>query len=364
MKNANGYGSVTKLKGNRRKPYMVRITTGTSVDYDTGKLIVNRKVLGYYPTQTEARQALADYHKNPNAIELNITFAEVFEKWSEEKFKTVSQSNINGYLAAFKALSPLHRARFRDLQPFAIQRAIMESEKNYPMRKKMLGLVSQLYRFAALNRIVPGDVNPARSIDIGKKEPTAKAHMRFSTQEVEALWQWADNEYVQVILMMIYTGCRPGELFAARKEDVHLRDQYWYIPAGKNETSVRRVPLHRSILPFFEGWMEKPGDFLITQLNGREFRFQSNHNQYTETYWSPVLEEIGVLEYTAEDGSVRLHKPHDCRHTFTSMRKGQKLDEAMRRKIQGHAGQGIGERVYTEYELSTLLEEINKLWIP
>ena len=164
--------------------------------------------------------------------------------------------------------------------------------------------------------------------------------------------------------MMIYTGCRPGELLAAKKKDVHLEDGYWYIPEGKIETSTRRVPLHRSIVPFFEYWMNTPGDFLITQLNGREFRFQTNHKQYTETYWNPVLKEVGILDYIAEDGSQRAHKPHDCRHTFTSMWKTQKLDEAMRRKIQGHAGQGIGERVYTEFEMEALQAEIDKLPAP
>lgn len=364
MKNANGYGSVTKLSGKRRRPYMVRVTEGYTVDYDTGKLVEHRKVLGYYATQAEARQALADFHKNPNAIELNVTFAEVFEKWAEDKYETISRSNVNGYNAAFKALSPLHGERFRDIQPMTIQRAISNSGKGYQTRRKMLGLVSQMYKFAALNRIVPSDVNPARSIDIGKKEQIAKLHQRFSTEEVSQLWNWSNNEYVQVILMMIYTGCRPGELLAAKKEDVHLDEVYWFIPAGKTEAATRRVPLHRAIVPFFAQWMEKPGEYLVTQLNGREFRFQTNHGQYSENYWTPVLEEVGVLKYIADDGTERLHKPHDCRHTFTSMWKTQKLDEAMRRKIQGHSGQGIGERVYTEYEMTTLLEEINQLWTP
>ena len=80
--------------------------------------------------------------------------------------------------------------------------------------------------------------------------------------------------------------------------------------------------------------------------------------------WKSQAKEVGVLKYIADDVIERLHKPHDCRHTFTSMWKTQKLDEAMRRKIQGHSGQGIGERVYTEYEMTTLLEEINQLWTP
>lgn len=34
MKLANGYGSITKLKGNRRKPFLVRITTGKDTTHE------------------------------------------------------------------------------------------------------------------------------------------------------------------------------------------------------------------------------------------------------------------------------------------------------------------------------------------
>ena len=43
MKLPNGYSSVTKLSGNRRNPYMARVTLGRD---DYGQLV--RKTLGYY----------------------------------------------------------------------------------------------------------------------------------------------------------------------------------------------------------------------------------------------------------------------------------------------------------------------------
>lgn len=61
MKRANGNGSITKVKGNRRKPYKVVITKGW--DSTTGKQI--KKMLGYYFTQKEANKALADYLDTP-----------------------------------------------------------------------------------------------------------------------------------------------------------------------------------------------------------------------------------------------------------------------------------------------------------
>ena len=79
------------------------------------------------------------------------------------------------------------------------------------------------------------------------------------------------------------------------------------------------------------------------------------------SYWTPILRDIGILEYTNENGETAEHLPDDTRHTFTTMWKEKKLDEAMRRKIQGHSGKGIGEIVYTHFELEKLKEELNKL---
>lgn len=42
MKLPNGYGSVTKLSGNRRKPYLARVTLGWVINEETGKAVQNR----------------------------------------------------------------------------------------------------------------------------------------------------------------------------------------------------------------------------------------------------------------------------------------------------------------------------------
>ena len=107
--------------------------------------------------------------------------------------------------------------------------------------------------------------------------------------------------------------------------------------------------------------MKKGNEYLITNLSGDKFQFDTNHYGYTDNYWTPILNDIGILQYKNAKGEGAEHLPHDTRHTFTSMWKEKRLDEAMRRKIQGHSGKGIGEIVYTHFELEKLREELNKL---
>ena len=80
MKLPNGYGSVTKLSGNRRKPYLARVTLGWITDEKTGKSVQNRVPLGTFKTKKDALQALADYGANPYDIQNNnMTLAELYE---------------------------------------------------------------------------------------------------------------------------------------------------------------------------------------------------------------------------------------------------------------------------------------------
>ena len=48
-------------------------------------------------------------------------------------------------------------------------------------------------------------------------------------------------------------------------------------------------------------------------------------------------------------------------HTFATLWHEQRLNEGIRRYIQGHAQQGVGEQVYTHYDIDVIREELNRL---
>lgn len=362
MKNANGYGSVTKLSGKRRRPYMVRVTEKYTVDYDTGKLAEHRKVLGYYATQAEARQALADYHNNPMIFQQDATFAEVYEKWSSKKYETLSASAVRAYKAAFKNSNQLYSMKMRDVQAIALQRTLDTGGHSYEVKSNMAQLWRAMFTFAIANQLVQTGLNPADYLDLGKKEKKKKPHQRFSRDELTALVEHADDPNVQVVLLLIYTGLRPGELVDLRKENVHLDERWIYIDHGKTANAVRPVPLHPLVVPFVERLMKEQGENLVTKADGSDYSFSFEYNRqlFSRQVWEPALRKAGVLEY--EPG--KNHRPHDARHTFASLWKGQKLDEAIRRKIQGHSGQGIGEQVYMLPDHDDLIAEMDQLWSP
>ncbi len=362
MRLPNGFGNVSKLPGKRRKPWRARKTVGWEFDEIHMTAKQEFMTVGYYETRQEAIQALAKYNANPFEIDSDITFAEVYEKWSERKFEEISRSNINGYQASYKLCSAIYNVKFADLKLSHLQGVVDTSGRNYPTLKKLRILFNQLFDYAVQNDIIGKDKHIVEYLKIGTPTKSDK-HYRFTDQEIQTLWRWSENnEYIQVILMLIYSGVRPGELFNLKKSNVNLEEKSFYIEKGKTENAARKVPIHQSTLPFFEHWMQKnDSEYLVTQLNGLNFRFDTNHGQYTDSYWKPLLTDMGILQYKNDKGETREHTPDDTRHTFTTMWKEKKLDEAMRRKIQGHSGKGIGEMVYTHFEFEKLREELNKL---
>lgn len=362
MKFPNGYGGISKLPGNRRNPWRVRVTTGWIIDEKTQKAKQQHVTIGYYPTRTEALKALANYNANPYDINAQkVTFAEVYEKWSKKKYEEISDSNVNGYKASYKVCGDLYEMRFADIKLSHLQAVIDNSGKAYPTRRKIKILLNQMFDYAVVNEIIPRDKHIVEYVNVGKEEKSEK-HYRFNDKEIETLWRWStNNEYVQLILMLIYSGVRPGELFNLKRTDLDLEQQLFTIRQGKNKNAARKVPLHKKTAPFFEEWAKKDTEYLITNRSGDKFNFDKNHVSYTDVYFTPVLKEMGILTYKNDKGDIKQHLPDDTRHTFTSMWREARLDEAMRRKIQGHSGKGIGEIVYTHYELDKLKEELNKL---
>ncbi|MCC8077603.1 MAG: site-specific integrase [Oscillospiraceae bacterium] len=350
MRLPNGFGNVSKLPGNRRKPYRARITVGWEVDDNTGTIRQQFKTIGYYETKQEGLIALSIYHQNPYDMDSSkITFKEIFEKWSAEHYPKISDSNVKGYNAAYRSCVVIENMRFVDIKKSHLQGVIDDSGKNYPTMKKIKSLFNQLYKFAMQNDLCSKDYS--KYIDIEQyrdKNPNAYNRKPFSKAEVQRVWDWKDtNEYFSVILMLIYTGVRIGELLDLKKENVNLSERWFDVTASKTEAGIRKVPIAEKIVPFFEYWISKNDcEYVLSTPDGKHFEYRN----YYDSYWMPLVEQMGMQ-----------HRPHDTRHTCISLLTVAGVQDKVIKKIVGHKGQSITEIVYTHFEIQELIDAINKI---
>ena len=337
MRLPNGYGSVYKLSGKRRKPYIVRKTIGWS---DEGKQLY--RTIGYYETKKMAIQALADFNNNPYDVEVSaLTFTDIFNRWKEQKFNDISKSAINGYNAAYETSKELHHIKFVDIKTMHLQDIINTCGKGYDTLRKIKVLYNQLFKYAMQNDIVGKDYSAF--IDIGKKKEST-SRKPFTEKEIQRLFEVKNNmEYVDTILIMIFTGLRIGELLTLKSDNIDLENRT--ITGGiKTEAGKNRIiPISKKILPLIERRLVGNEYFIVNS-----FGKKMNYDNYYKEKFIPIMEKLNMN-----------HKPHDCRHTFATLMSNSNANSTAIKKIIGHSSYITTEKIYTHKDIEELKKAID-----
>lgn len=338
MKNPNGYGSVVKLSGNRRRPWMVRITTARVIE--NGKARQIRKVLGYYANRKDALSALARYNDDPYDPDAKqVTFAEVYARWSPEHI--LSKSSMEGRAAAFKNVAPLHDMPINQIRVAHIESVYSGLTPSNAYTAHVM--IKQVFRYAMRHEIIKKDysalVNPP------KRDPVKIRREAFDLSQIAALMK-DGTDSSEMILVGILTGFRPQELTMLRTEDVDLEEETikggLKTKAGKD----RLVPIHPAIMEIIK--KRCTGGHLFHRPAGTPHDYFSYRTEFLRT-----MQRFG-LEHTC----------HDTRHTFVTLAKEAGMDEYILKLIVGHSVSDITERVYTHRSIARLREEIRKIVLP
>lgn len=350
-----GFGSIIKMGGNRRNPYMVmvRIQVGKKINEEKGTVLPEYKILGYTKTRKDGILMLEQYHNNPYDFANNVKFYEIYEKTCNEFLVGKSRSTHLAYEASFKACEKLHNKVFKDIKVIDLQHVIDTCGKNYPTLRKIKVMLNMMYKYAMKYDLCGKDYS--EYIDILKykdKNPDKIDRLPFTKEDIDVLWDLSNDRWYQIILMLIYTGTRISEFLELKKENINLEEQWFDVVKSKTESGIRRVPIADCILPFFKEWYEYSTiDYLICTPEQKKMLYRN----YRDAYWSGILNEINMSQYT----------PHCTRHTCISLLAEQKVDPTTIKKIVGHSGaMTLTERVYTHLDISILIEAVNKMYKP
>ena len=340
MRKPNGYGCIKKLSGNRRRPYAFVISLN-------GK----QKPVEYFPTQLEAEIFAADYNRalgNPSLADHEVTFAELYQRWlcRHVADTSPSQSAIAGYRNAYAHCSSIHEMVFSSLRYSDYQIILDNMKKNglsYSSLKKVRSLISMVSEYA-LKLEISGK-NYSKVLSIGKNKPV-RPHKPFSRQKINRLWKHSGSPGVDTVLILLYTGMRVGEMLNLKKYDVNQRLQYLKITRSKTISGIRTIPIHSRIFPFIITRMSSPGEFLISDCHGKPYSYSS----YC-VLWKKIMTLIHAEKHTT----------HDCRHTVATLLDNYGANETAKKRILGHSGGDVTERVYTHKNLRQLRKCIELL---
>lgn len=333
LKLPNGFGSITKKSGRRRRPYEIR------------KFIDGRqKVIGYEASYESALAFLCEYNKNPLLFSPSeITFSELFTLVKAYLYPRIKPHTQQSYTASYNHLKRLYDKQFAKIRIGDLQSAIRDIHDNgagYSTQKKARQVLHHMYTYAVKYEIIPPEKDISRYIDIDKDKKVYKKTI-FNTRQIYKLFRATDeHRYAKMILMHMMLGTRPSEFLAIEKTDVKLRQRYLIIRESKTEAGRNRIiPLHKQTLPFWIEFLAENNKYIATDNNG----IHLNYSRF-RTCFDKTLIEL----------KIKRHTPHECRHTLASLLNNADANPTAIKRILGHASSNITEKHYTHKDLHQL----------
>ena len=330
-KRANGTGSISKLSGNRAKPWMAR-KNGVSI--------------GTFATRHDAQKALERLTDVTVNDKFNMTFAQVYERWHQEHQREISASMDGNYRLAYKHCAQLHDMPMRKILRSDCQAAIIALEmqgKSKSTCDKLRGLLGQLGRWAVDEGILL--TNPAENLNTVAKQKSVREI--FTEEDIKAIKN-SKLHAADIALILISCGCRPGELFNVPL--VNCREDH-FIGGSKTEAGRNRViPIGPDGIEAYKRIrtraLSKGSPLLIDGYKGQN----KTSPNFTKRDWKELMEEIGRQGMT----------PYSCRHTFITRAIRAGVELPVLEAIVGHVDRET-TKIYTHLHADDLVEAVQNI---
>lgn len=335
-RNPNGYGCVTRLKGNRTKPWVVKVTV-----YDAdgrGKQVV----IDYAETWERANIILAQYNDHPWNIDRNkVTLADLYQRWAKVKLPKLGISSQKTLKSAFNHCKKYYGMKYRNIRAYHMQDCIDNCGLSYSVQGQIKALWGHLDNFAFECDIIDkmySQLTSATPVPETSRTP-------FTQEQIDALWAIQDEPWVDTVLVFIYTGFRLNELLGMKTEQVNMQEQYMQGGIKTASGKGRIVPIHPRISPFVEARVNRGNTYLLTTDSGKKLTMSIYYR-----VWGEVMEKIHADK-----------TPHEARHTFETMLDNAQGNRKCIDMLMGHKSKDVGNRVYNHKTIDQLRETIQLL---
>lgn len=344
-------GSRVKVK--RRKPWVFRITVGYERG-PNGNWRQKTKTVGTYATYKEACDARAEYTRGKLSVKDDLTFAEGYQRWEEEKSKTVVPKTLEVYRVAYRKCAELYDRQVSSIRLEEMQ-SIIDRDKTTSGKKTLRTVFTGVFEYAHKNDYI--DTNKTEYLKVQYGTVKSTRHYRFSDEELDVLWSHRDDDLGAFLIISCFTGLRTKELIDMKQSDVDVSRRTLFVPKGKTQNATRLIPVPDKIWPLVSERLD--GDEYLIKFEGKRKDIVQTVNR--QNYFHPKMREWGIDVYDHPTAGRQQHLAYDTRHTFQSLWGDLKLDNGMMEHVVGHATMGEGKRTYTHYDIEVLRAEMNKI---
>ena len=345
-KRANGMGTVYKLPGRRRKPWLAMATVDDK-----------RVVIGTYATQTEGYIALEGLRNNSMPYLYDYTVQQIYDMLVEQNRDKLTESGLTNYKSGFNHLKPYAKMKMRDIRTIHFQEAINRAEeqgKGYATWKKIQNVGSLMCQIAMANDLI--DKNYAQLVNMPHVHKK-KDKVSFSEEQLKRLWElWEEDSVAMAVLAMCYNGLRINEFLDLKKEHIDLNERIINAPGSKTEAGKHRIiPIPQDVVPLYEKMMLSDGEYLFPTSNGNRW----DAGNFRKRAFYETLKKYGLDTNNGEKIT-----PHSCRHTYAALCVKSALHEKATMDLMGHTKYSTTVELYaeaTKKDIEFLRSEADKI---
>lgn len=285
-----GSGQGTAIK--RGNTWTAVWTEETYIGED-GKLKQRRKTRGGFKTKTAALAFAASPHQEkPKAPTLRAYWT----GYKTSDFLDLSKSKQTAYTIAWRRLESLAGRKIDEVGITDLQRCIDATTSTYYPARDMKAVLSHLYKRA----VAEGHARTNLAEYIRLPKLAEKEIEPFTADDLIKLWDayGSGDSFVGFILLMIYSGMMPGELFGLKKDMIDWT-AHEITGCGLKTKKRKETPIifPTMIEPVLRDLVERSKSSVknVLCMNRDTFYFE----------YHDALKRVGISDRT----------PYSCRHT-------------------------------------------------
>lgn len=332
----NGQGTAYK----RGSTWQAEITLGFYTDPKSGNLKRRKMTKSGFKTKRDALDYIKELRTGKKTQTVN--FDMLWKSFDNNIKQTLSKSKQTAYNIAWRKLKPdLCYRNIDDITADELQCIVDEQGTSYYTKRDMKNLLSHLYKLAMRDEYV--NINKSTFILLPKLE-TAERDI-FTKEEIEKLWHDYENSLSNItahLLVMLYTGMRPGELLTVKKSNVHISEHYLTGGIKTIKGKNRKIILPDKIIPILND--------IMTRSNLESVTPYKDENDFYDD-WNLKKEELKLNKNLV---------PYCCRHTYVTNCTKLHMSPAMLQELTGHEDYDT-TLDYTHLSIADRLKEVNKL---
>lgn len=334
-KRGNGQGTVYKRPSGT---WAAQITLGYYMQNGKRKRKTAQKY--GFKTKKEAVAYIQNLYSTPEKSR-NITVSELWDLFQAE-LESLSKSKQTAYRIAWRKIQT--DIAYRTIDSFSVpelQELVDNAAPSYYTRRDIKTLLSHFYKIAIRDDYT--DKNRTEYIKLPKLEVAERPI--FSENDIDTLWLDYNNGPCSItagMLVMLYTGIRPGELLAIRTENVHLDEHFMTGGIKTAKGKARKI-----IIP---DKLQCVIAFLLDNSQRGLLLYYSCSDDFYE-FWRDKRAQLCISEALT---------PYCCRHTYITNLTKLKVSPAMLQELAGHEDYDTTLE-YTHLSVADRLAEVNRL---